>query len=299
MNQLEVLHKVMLANGETITYRKREGGEEQIVLVHGNMTSSKHWDLLMEAMDARFTIYALDMRGFGGSTYLNRITSIKDFSDDLKLWLDELGLKGFTLVGWSTGGNVAMQFCADYPSYCHKLVLFASGSTRGYPFYSSNEDGTPNLQKRLQTIEQIEQDPVKTIPMQQLYDTKNRDGLKFVWNSAIYTHNQPDEQRYEEYVVDMLTQRNLADVYHALNSFNISAVDNEVAVGTNQVKDIQIPVLVLYGNRDFVVVEAMTNEIIEDFEGRAHIRKLANCGHSPLVDCLDEAKDAIEEFILV
>lgn len=125
MNQLEVLHKVMLANGETITYRKREGGEEQIVLVHGNMTSSKHWDLLMEAMDARFTIYALDMRGFGGSTYLNRITSIKDFSDDLKLWLDELGLKGFTLVGWSTGGNVAMQFCADYPSYCHKLVLFA------------------------------------------------------------------------------------------------------------------------------------------------------------------------------
>lgn len=155
------------------------------------------------------------------------------------------------------------------------------------------------MQKRLQTIEQIEQDPVKTIPMQQLYDTKNRDGLKFVWNSAIYTHNQPDEQRYEEYVVDMLTQRNLADVYHALNSFNISAVDNEVAVGTNQVKDIQIPVLVLYGNRDFVVVEAMTNEIIEDFEGRAHIRKLANCGHSPLVDCLDEAKDAIEEFILV
>lgn len=298
MNKLDVLANVELSNGETLTYRKREGGDELVLLVHGNMTSSKHWDLLMESMDERFTIYAVDMRGFGESTYNKRITSIKDFSDDIKLFVDALELKDFTIIGWSTGGNVAMQFCADYPDYSKKLVLFASGSTRGYPFYSSNADGTPDLTKRLATIEQIEQDPVKTIPMQQMYDTKNRDGLKFVWNSVIYTQNQPDEERYEQYVDDMLTQRNLADVYHALNTFNISAVDNVVARGTNQVKDIHIPTFVLYGDRDFVVTGAMTTEIIEDFAGRAQIMKLANCGHSPLVDCLDETKEAIAEFIL-
>jgi len=298
MNKLDVLANVELSNGETLTYRKREGGDELVLLVHGNMTSSKHWDLLMESMDERFTIYAVDMRGFGESTYNKRITSIKDFSDDIKLFVDALELKDFTIIGWSTGGNVAMQFCADYPDYSKKLVLFASGSTRGYPFYSSNADGTPDLTKRLATIEQIEQDRVKTIPMQQMYDTKNRDGLKFVWNSVIYTQNQPDEARYEQYVDDMLTQRNLADVYHALNTFNISAVDNVVARGTNQVKDIHIPTFVLYGDRDFVVTGAMTTEIIEDFAGQAQIMKLANCGHSPLVDCLDETKEAIEEFIL-
>lgn len=298
MNKLDVLANVELSNGETLTYRKREGGDELVLLVHGNMTSSKHWDLLLESMDERFTIYAVDMRGFGESTYNKRITSIKDFSDDIKLFVDALELKNFTIIGWSTGGNVAMQFCADYPDYSNKLVLFASGSTRGYPFYSSNADGTPDLTKRLATIEQIEQDPVKTIPMQQMYDTKNRDGLKFVWNSVIYTQNQPDEARYEQYVDDMLTQRNLADVYHALNTFNISAVDNVVARGTNQVKDIHIPTFVLYGDRDFVVTGAMTTEIIEDFAGQAQIMKLANCGHSPLVDCLDETKEAIEEFIL-
>lgn len=298
MNKLDVLSKVELSNGETLSYRKRQGGDELVLLVHGNMTSSKHWDLLLESMDERCTIYAVDMRGFGESTYNERITSIKDFSDDLKLFVDALGLKDFTIIGWSTGGNVAMQFCIDNPNDSKKLVLFASGSTRGYPFYSSNADGTPNLADRLVTLEQIEQDPVKTIPMQQMYDTKNRDGLKFVWNSAIYTHNQPDEARYEQYVDDMLTQRNLADVYHALNTFNVSAVDNEVAKGTNKVKDIQIPTFILYGDRDFVVNEAMTTEIIEDFEGRAQIMKLANCGHSPLVDCLDETKNALEDFIL-
>lgn len=298
MSKVEMLQHVKLQNGETITYRVREGGEEVVVLVHGNMTSSKHWDLLMEKMDACFTIYALDMRGFGGSTYNNRITSILDFSDDLKMFVDALELRDFTLVGWSTGGNVAMQFCADYAGYCKKLVLFASGSTRGYPFYASNPDGTPDLQNRLRTIEQIEQDPVKTIPMQQMYDTKNREGLKFVWNSAIYTQNVPDEARYETYVDDMLTQRNLADVYHALNTFNISAAPNEVSEGTNQVDTIQVPTLILHGDRDYVVPMNMTSEIIEDFKGRAQVVKLENCGHSPLMDALEEVNNAIEQFIL-
>lgn len=297
MNDTTTLNRITLSNGETLSYRKRDGGEELVVLIHGNMTSSKHWDLLMEAMDKRFTIYAVDMRGFGQSTYHQRITAIKDFSDDMKLWLDALNIKDFTLIGWSTGGNVAMQFCADYPNYTQKLVLFASGSTRGYPFFGANADGTPDFTNRLRTIEQIEQDPVKTIPMQEMYATKNREGLKFVWNSAIYTHNQPDSDRYEQYIDDMLTQRNLADVYHALNIFNISAVDNDVAKGTNQVKDITIPTLILYGDRDYVVPEIMTNEIISDFNERAQIQKIENCGHSPLVDNLEATKNIIEQFI--
>ena len=58
-----------------------------------------------------------------------------------------------------------------------------------------------------------------------------------------------------EYIDDMLTQRNLADVYHALNTFNISAVNNDAAKGTKQVEKLTIPVLILYGDRDFVVPE--------------------------------------------
>ena len=74
------------------------------------------------------------------------MTSIKDFSDDLKGFVDALGLRDFYLVGWSTGGAVCMQFEADYPGYCEKLVLLASASTRGYPFFGTKEDGTPDLE---------------------------------------------------------------------------------------------------------------------------------------------------------
>lgn len=297
MLQADELKKVKLPNGETISYRERVGGEKVCLLIHGNMTSSKHWDVLMENFDEQYTVIAPDLRGFGHSSYNNRITHIKDFSDDLKAFVDLLGLKKFSIVGWSTGGAVGMQFCANYPGYCEKLVLLASASTRGYPFFKTNENGKPDLTTRLTTIEEIEADHGKTIPMQSLYTTKNREGLKAVWNAVIYTHNKPTAEKYEEYVDDMLTQRNLPDVYHALNTFNISKIDHIAAKGTGEVNLIQIPVLILYGERDLVVPFQMTSELIEDFGEQAQAVCLRNCGHSPLVDDLAQLKQSIENFL--
>ncbi len=287
----------ILSNGESIAYRERLGAEKTIVLVHGNMTSSKHWDIFIDALDPTYSVYALDMRGFGGSTYNQRISGIKDFSEDLKEFIDQLGIKDFTFIGWSTGGAVCMQFVADYPGYCDKLVLLASASTRGYPFFGTKADGTPDFEKRLQTIEEVEADPSKTKVIQGFYDTKNRAGLKAVWNAGIYTHNQPEASLYDEYVYDMLTQRNLADVYHSLNTFNISGVHNGLTHGTDQAKDITIPVLILRGDRDYIVTEQMTQEIVEDLGDNATYISLVDCGHSPIIDDMEQLIDKIEGFL--
>lgn len=286
---------ITLANQEKIAYRKRPGGEQVVILIHGNMTSSKHWDLLMENLDSNYTVIAPDLRGFGESTYFKRIQSIGDFSNDLKEFVDTLSLRDFHLIGWSTGGAVAMQFVADFPGLCKKLVLLASASTRGYPIYQTNMDGTSS-EKRLQTIEEIEEDG-KTLAVQNLYNTHNREGLKSIWNALIYTHHQPDDTKYKEYVNDMLTQRNLADVYNALNEFNISSHHNGLKNGSDQAKDIQIPVMILYGDRDFVVTNKMTEEIIEDLGDQAIYVQLKNTGHSPIIDNLDELTNQIEGFL--
>ncbi|MCM3636902.1 alpha/beta hydrolase [Sporosarcina luteola] len=291
------LKKVTLANGEQIAYRERDGGEQVVVLVHGNMTSSKHWDVLIDELDSKYKIYAPDLRGFGESTYNERVTGIRDFSEDLAGFIETLELGKFHLVGWSTGGAVCMQYVADHPGKCEKLLLLASASTRGYPFFGTKEDGSPDLEHRLQTIEDVEQDAGKTLAMQGLYDNQNRDGLKAVWNALIYTHNQPDVAKYDEYVDDMLTQRNLADVYHSLNTFNISPHHNGVNEGTDQAKDIDIPVLVLHGDRDYVVTAQMQEEIMEDLGDNATFISLEDTGHSPLVDNLEQLTKRIETFL--
>ena len=70
---------IQLPNGETIAYQEREGGHKKILLIHGNMTSSVHWDLVLENMDPSYKLYAIDMRGFGRSTYHNQVAPLKIF----------------------------------------------------------------------------------------------------------------------------------------------------------------------------------------------------------------------------
>ncbi|WP_047983101.1 intracellular short-chain-length polyhydroxyalkanoate depolymerase [Ornithinibacillus californiensis] len=289
------LKKVVLPNGEEIAYREREGGEDIIVLVHGNMTSSVHWDLVIDNLSERYKVYAIDMRGFGESSYNKQITAIKDFSEDLKLWVDEVGITDFALAGWSTGGCVSMQFCADYPGYCKALFLQASGSTRGYPYYPLGADGMPDLNNRIQTLDEMFKDS-KRLFVQGAYDTKNYDVLRQVWEAVIYTHNKPDEERYQKYLEDMTTQRNLAEIYQALNTFNISSVHNGLTEGENRIKDINIPVLIAWGERDLVVTRSMTDEIREDFGDKAVYKELKGCGHSPIIDDLDQLLGVMEDF---
>ncbi|MEW4285420.1 intracellular short-chain-length polyhydroxyalkanoate depolymerase [Priestia koreensis] len=291
------LKKIDIANGETISYREREGGEQVVILVHGNMTSSKHWDVVLEAMPSQFKLYAIDLRGFGLSTYHEPIKRIKDFSDDLRLFVDELHLQNFSLVGWSTGGAVCMQFVGEHPGYCDKLILLASASTRGYPLYAIGENGTFDVSKRLKTYEDVQTYPNSSTAVQHAFDTGNREFFRSVWNTVIYRTHQPEQRRYEEYLDDMLTQRNLLEVNHSLNTFNISHHDHEAAKGTGIVDHITIPTLVLRGDQDLVVTKEMTDEILEDLGSNAIFYSLTGCGHSPLIDDLEQLIHQIASFV--
>ena len=294
MTAIEV-KKVKLANGEEIAYQERAGGEDVVILVHGNMTSSVHWDVVIERLADNYKVYAIDLRGFGKSSYHQPISEVKDFANDLKLFADELQLRDFALAGWSLGGMVCQQFCAEYQGYCNRLFLLASGSSRGYAYYPIGEDGLPDTNNPLRTLDEVKDDDKAKI-VQTAYDTLNYDFLRQMWDMVIYVNNKPDPERYQKYLEDMTTQRNLAECYQALNTFNISAVHNGLVEGKNQVKDINIPVMIAWGENDMVVTKDMTDELIADFGDKALHKELKNCGHSPQIDDLDQLLETMESF---
>ena len=110
------------------------------------------------------TIYALDLRGFGQSTYNQSIDSLQDFADDVKLFIDELKLEKFSLMGWSMGGGVAMQFTANHPTFVEKLILVESVGMKGYPIFKRYE-WVPIVSSLVKTKEEIAQDPVQIAPV--------------------------------------------------------------------------------------------------------------------------------------
>jgi len=298
VNELEIkLKSTALKNGETIAYRERSGGNKKLILVHGNMTSSKHWDLFMENIDEKYKLYAIDMRGFGASSYHKSIDSLHDFAKDLNLFVEKLNLTQFSLMGWSTGGGVVMDYAADHPDQVEKLILMESVGTRGYPIYKKDEDGQPIVDDLLKTKQEIANDPVQVKPVLTAYENKDKKTMKMIWNAAIYTNNQPDPAHFDEYCEDMFTQRNLVDVDYALAHFNISDEHNGLEAGNNKATRIELPVLVLWGENDKVVSEKMQQDIVKDIGENAELVYLKNSGHSPIIDNLDQLLEKVTDFL--
>lgn len=292
-----MIKNVNLPNGETIFYRERLGGTKNVLLVHGNMNSSKHWDVVLENMDPKYKLYAIDQRGFGLSSYQNPIYSIKELADDIDHFTKAIGLKDFSIVGWSMGGTVCMQYVANNPDVCDKMILLASGSTRGHPLYESDENRMPDLNRRVETYAQTKREKAKVITTEHAYATRNRELLRMINDAVIYTKNKPDPERYEEYIDDILTQRNYAEIVHALNTFNISRTFNGLIEGTGEAEKIKIPTLVLLGDRDLVITRQMNEEILEDIGENASFVQLKDCGHSPLIDDSEQLLQVMSEFL--
>jgi pimeloyl-ACP methyl ester carboxylesterase len=288
------MRTLQLDNGETLAYLTRKSNHPDariVLLLHGNMSSSLFWDVALGRLLPQYTVYALDLRGFGASSYVRPITELSDFAQDVKQFSDALGLRSFDLIGWSMGGGVAMQVAADYPELVNKLVLIASISTRGHPYYSSSEGGT-----RLRTRQEIAA-LSKSGKIRRAYEDKDTAFLRALWNQLIYTRNQPEPHRYEAYLQAMLQQRNLLDVYAAMNRFNISRIDHEAGAGTGQAATIRKPTLVIRGTDDKVISQEMTLEIIEDIGYEAKLVSLDDCGHAPQEDQLERLILEISAFL--
>lgn len=290
------LQTVTLPNGETISYREAGAGEKVIILIHGNMTSSKHWDVVMERLQDSYKLFAIDLRGFGFSSYNEPIESLRDFSEDLFQFVKQVGIRSFSLVGWSTGGGVSMQFASNYPQFVEQLILIESVGIKGYPILKKDELGQPIAGQFLSSKEEIAKDPIQVLPVLQALKKRDKEFYRMMWNHLIYTQNQPNNEKYDEYIEDMFTQRNLVDVDYALVTFNISNETNGVTNGTGEIYQITAPTLVLQGDRDYVVPQAMGEEIANTIP-QAKFVLLRNCGHSPLVDCLEELIQHIKAFI--
>lgn len=290
-----MLKSLILSNGETYAYTEAGKGDQNLVLIHGNMTSSKHWDIVIEKLQDKAHVYAVDLRGFGRSSYQQKINSLRDFSEDIKLFVEQLGLNNFSLIGWSTGGGVAMQLAADYPALVEKLILVESVGIKGFPILRKDEQGQPIVDDFLKTQEEIAQD-ISVAPVLAALQNRDKAFYRNLWNQGIYTKHQPSPEKYEEYLEDMLTQRNLVEVMYALVHFNISKEFNGVEKGSGDVERIKAPTLVFQGDRDLVIPKRVGEEIAQNLE-RSELVILEDCGHSPMIDSLEVFVGKILEFI--
>ncbi len=94
-----------------------------VLLVHGILMDRSVWDPVIDALSRDFRVIALDLRGFGKSTFSTPEISFEDHAADLVEVCEQLQLSRPTLVGWSMGGAVAQVAAAADPARWSRLVL--------------------------------------------------------------------------------------------------------------------------------------------------------------------------------
>jgi len=110
--------------GQVALFRAGPSDGEVIVLVHGlGRNAARDWEKTIPALAQRYTVYALDLPGFGYSDKGNHLYSPENFARVVQGVLAERVQRPFTLIGHSMGGAVALAFAAAYPQRVSRLVL--------------------------------------------------------------------------------------------------------------------------------------------------------------------------------
>lgn len=103
------------------------GSGEPVILLHGYFYDSLQWSKNLEALAARFKVYALDLWGFGYSTRGPMDYGYPLYASQLLKFMDTMGIEKASLIGQSMGGGTAILFATQHQERVSKLVLVASG----------------------------------------------------------------------------------------------------------------------------------------------------------------------------
>jgi pimeloyl-ACP methyl ester carboxylesterase len=113
-------------HGHRVIYRIAGSGPP-VVLIHGMVNSSRHWESVALRLADSYTVVAPDLIGHGDSATPRGDYSLGAHAAGIRDLLAAIGIDSATIVGHSLGGGVAMQFFYQFPQRTERLVLVSSG----------------------------------------------------------------------------------------------------------------------------------------------------------------------------
>jgi abhydrolase domain-containing protein 6 len=254
------LKKVLLGHHEVVYL---EGGHgPTILMVHGFAGNKDHWTRFAKRLSPAYHVIALDLPGFGESTYLKEASyGVADQAGRVNQFADAIGLKKFHIVGNSMGGHISGRYVALFPQRVLSLGLFDSGGV-----------GSPVPSEMVKRLASGEPNPLVAGSIE-AFDRL----MRFVFTTP------PDIPRLLKKPLVEEAQRHKESnqrIFKQIRSEN-SALEPDLG-------KIQAPTLILWGTRDRVI-DVSAAEVFKKGIPRSTVILMENCGHLPMIERPDEA----------
>jgi pimeloyl-ACP methyl ester carboxylesterase len=249
------------------------GGGPPVVLVHGWLSSSRIWEQLAGRLAQRFTVYTLDLSGFGESDKPLSGYGIRNGSRLLYAFCAHFGLTRANVIGHDLGGAMAVKLAADHPDVVGRLVVVSA---------PADED-----QIDLPTLLWLVTVPVVG-PIFYAVGRVARP-VRHLWMRPFVA----DADDLTEEMVDDAGRSTPAAV-----SKTLSISRREISRGrlARQARIIKIPLLVVAGEEDQIVDPQSVGVWAGGVE-KAEICLIDECGHMPMVERVAEFNAQILAFL--
>ena len=98
-------------------------GGHPIILLHGLMGGCDNFGEMVDFISEEYHVYGLDLKLFKGRLLK---VSVKDLSNYLYKFMNQLGIKSAVLIGNSMGGHIALIFAKNHPEMVDGMILTGS-----------------------------------------------------------------------------------------------------------------------------------------------------------------------------
>lgn len=105
---------------------KSWGEGEPLLLLMGLSGTLDLWEpRVLERLSSAYRVVVFDFRGMGETTTGTKEFTIAQFAEDTVGLMKALGIERAHILGWSMGGDVALQLAVAFPERVDKLVVYA------------------------------------------------------------------------------------------------------------------------------------------------------------------------------
>ena len=249
------------------------GGGPPVVLVHGWLLSSRIWEQLARRLAQRFTVYTLDLTGFGESDKPATGYGVRYGSRLLYSFCAHFGISRAGVIAHDLGGDMAVKLAADHPDLVGRLVLVATPA----------DDSQIDLPTTLW---------LTTLPVVgSLFFMLGRSlrPVRKLW----MRHFVLDSKDLPEEAIEAPAQSTPAAAGQTL------AVTRTEISGSRLLRQagiIKVPVLLVAGERDRIVDPQCVTDWGQSIS-QAEIAVLDDCGHLPMVERPGELGARILAFL--
>jgi pimeloyl-ACP methyl ester carboxylesterase len=124
--RIQTSERLVHAGGYALCVREIiRGDKPAVLLVHGLGVSSEYYAAYAEQLAAHYSVYAVDLPGYGASPKPPKALSIAGLSKVLTALVAELQIEQCAVVGQSMGCQIIAHALADRPKLFSKAIMIA------------------------------------------------------------------------------------------------------------------------------------------------------------------------------